>query len=399
MRSIARAGWSAACVAAATLLFVSCARAQVVNPEIQRAFVEAGRLLEAGDYARAERILQELVRRTNSPRVKLELARTLFYEKRYRESRALFKAVQLEPDIPWRVRDNIDAFMRQIDNIIGYVRGAVSVISDNNPENITSQREFTIGGIRLTFLPPKENKKVTGLRYFVDAYQPIWQDGRLSTYLTAAYLDYPGKAVDRLTVDMGLTKGLDQDGRAALKGGFEWGTFAGQELYKFPYAAWLTVLSQSSTYRITGMAKAGRVSYPDYSYLDADYFSLGISGVRALSDTAAASLTTTIEDSHSDEKPYSYTGLALVPGISWLLTEPAVLLKANCSLGERHYAASDPLFGIQRNDQRVFAELAVRKKTWRFMNFTPVLYLSFEKNESNIDYYSYQKVNFSIGFE
>lgn len=353
----------------------------------------------AADYAGAERILRELVQKTNSPRIKLELARTLFYEKRYRESRAIFKEVQLEPDIPWRVRDNIDAFIRQIDNIIGYVRGAVSVISDNNPENITSQREFTIGGIRLTFVPPKENKKVTGLRYFVDAYQPISQEERLSTYLIAAYLDYPGEAVDRLTMDVGLTKGLDPEGRSALKGGFEWGTFAGQELYKFPYAAWLNVLSESSTYRITGMAKAGRVTYPDYSYLDANYFSLSASGVRALSDTAAASLTATAEDSHAYEKPYSYTGLTLAPGLSWLLTEPAILLKASCAFGERHYAAPDPLFGIQRHDQRVFAELAVRKKTWRFMNFTPVLYLSFEKNESNIDYYSYQKVNFSIGLE
>jgi len=33
------------------------------------------------------------------------------------------------------------------------------------------------------------------------------------------------------------------------------------------------------------------------------------------------------------------------------------------------------------------------------MNFTPVLYLSVERNRSNIDYYSYKKANISVGLE
>ena len=389
----------AGCIVVAIGCLGTPALAQVGDPEIQRAFVEGGRLLQAGDYEAAERIFRALLQKTNSPRIKLELARTLFYEKRYREARGLFREVLLEPDIPWQVRDNVDAFIRQIDNIEGYVKGAVSVISDTNPENITSQREFTIGGIRLTFLPPAENTKVTGLRYLVDAFEPIWQEGRLSTYFTGAYIDYPGQELDRLTVDMGLTKGLDQEGRSALKAGLEWGTFAGQELYKFPYAAWLNVLSQSASYRITGQVKAGRVSFPDFSYLDANYLSLSASGIRAMSATMAASLNATVEDSKAYEKPYSYSGLTLVPGIAWLLSEPALFIKATYSYGDRRYAAVDPFFGIQREDRKTWVEVAVRKKTWRFMNFTPVLYLSVERNRSNIDYYSYKKANISVGLE
>ncbi len=390
--------WRFALLTAIALLSRS-ALAKAPDPEIQRTFVEGGRLLQAGEYAEAERIFRALLQETKSPRIKLELARTLFYEKRYREARALFKEVLLEPDIPWQVRDNVDTFIRQIDNIIGYVKGAVSVVSDTNPENITSQREFTIGGIRLTFQPPAENKKVTGVRYLVDAFQPVWQEGRLSAYLTGAYIDYPAQSLDRLTMDMGLTKGLDEAGRAALKGGVEWGTFAGKALYSFPYVAWLELLSQSSTYRITSQVKAGRVTYPYYTYLDGNYLSVTASGIRAMSATTAASLGVTAEGSSAREKPYSYTGLSVAPGFVWLLSEPALLIKANASYGDRRYAAIDPLFGVERDDAKTWAEVTIRSKAWRLFNFTPVLLLSVEKNRSNIDYYSYRKVNFSIGFE
>ena len=33
------------------------------------------------------------------------------------------------------------------------------------------------------------------------------------------------------------------------------------------------------------------------------------------------------------------------------------------------------------------------------MNFTPVVILSVDRNESNIDFYSYEKANLSVAFE
>ena len=145
------------------------------DPEIQRAFLEGARLLQAGDYEAAAQAFRAILQRTNSPRVKLELARTLFLLKQYRESRALFREVQLEADVPWQVRDNIDAFIQRIDDIVGYVRFSVSLVGDSNPRNITSQREFTIGGVRLTFQPPENNKRGHGAalwRAGVSAHPP-----------------------------------------------------------------------------------------------------------------------------------------------------------------------------------------------------------------------------------
>src|ERR1044072_604329 len=133
-------------VAALSIAFAGPVAAQQPDPEIQRAFIEGAQRLEAGDFESAARIFRELTQKNENPRVKLDLARALFYLKQYRESRRLFKAVLLEPELPWRVHDNIEAFLRSIDEVDGYARFALSVVSDSNPRNITQERQFTIGG-------------------------------------------------------------------------------------------------------------------------------------------------------------------------------------------------------------------------------------------------------------
>ena len=70
-----------------------------------------------GDYEGAARIFRALAQKTDSPRIRLELARALFFLRQYEESRTLFREVALEPELPWRVRDNIEGFLRAIDDV------------------------------------------------------------------------------------------------------------------------------------------------------------------------------------------------------------------------------------------------------------------------------------------
>ena len=63
--------------------------------------------MQAGNYEPAIRELRALLAQTQSPRVKLELARALFLKGEYREARSLFNDVLVDPDTPWRVRDTV----------------------------------------------------------------------------------------------------------------------------------------------------------------------------------------------------------------------------------------------------------------------------------------------------
>jgi outer membrane protein len=386
-------------VAALSVLLAGELAAQQPDPELQRAFIEGAQRLQAGEFQEAARIFRALVQKTDSPRVKLELARTLFYLKEYRESRELFKAVMLDPELPWRVRDNIDVFLRAIDDVEGYVRFAISLVSDSNPRNITSERQFTIGGLRLTFEPPADNKRVTGLRYSVQAHQPLVRESGLSGYFAGSYLDYPASSLDRLTVDAGLSKRLATV-YGSVRAGLEAGTFGGKSLYEFPYLELSQRLSQSPVHRIDGAVKGGRVDFPHFDHLDANYGSVAISAARSVSQTVAASLGGMLEVSDARERPYSYYGVAIDPGMSLLIVQPAAMLfKVSLPFGYRQYAAEDPLFGTRRRDHRLGVEFSVRNKEWHWMNYTPALVVSLERNEANIDFYSYRKANLYLVLE
>ena len=331
--------------------------------------------------------------------MKLELARTLFLLGRYSESRALFKQVSLDPATPWQVRDNVNAYLARIDEAQGYAHFAVSVVSDSNPRNITSQREFVIGGFRLTFVPPEDNRRVTGLRYAVQAMYPLDRPSQISAYFTGSYLDYPNDTFDRLTVDLGLAKGIDSAGRWRVRGGVEAGTFGGRSLYNFPYLALGYVVSQSATHRVSTEARVGHVEFPNSGFLDAAYTGLTLSALRIASSTVALGLNAGLERSNSAEAAFSYTGETIGPTLSWLITDPALLVKTELALGKRDYEAPDPFFGAQRSDRKTRFDFSVQSKEWRLFNFNPALVLSLEHTRSSLEFYSYDKVNFSLALE
>lgn len=393
------APWRSALLAAALGACLSGGLdAQPADPGIQREFIEGAQRLQAGDYEGAARIFRALALKTGSPRIRLELARALFFLRQYEESRTLFREVALEPELPWRVRDNIEGFLRAIDEAEGFVRFSASIVSDSNPRNITSEREFTIGGVRLTFEAPQDSRRVTGLRYSVQAQQPLLRERRLTGYFTGSYLDYPASSLDRLTVDLGLAHGL---GRVfgSVKLGLEAGTFGGRGLYEFPYLELGQRLSQSPVHRVDGSLKAGRVNFPHFDHLDANHGSATLSAARAVSEASAASLAATVEVSDARERPYSYYGVTLQPGFSVLAEASGLLVRASVLFGYRHYGADDPLFGARRRDRRVGLDFSIRRKQWRLMNYTPALVFTIERNRSNIAFYGYRKLNLALALE
>ena len=198
------------------MLLVVSAAVHADEDALQRAFVLGMQAQEAGDLARAEPIFREMLTSTHSPRVKLELARTLFAQAKYAEAKSLFKEVSVQPETPWRVRDNIALFVREIEERTGYLKFGVTVVSDSNPGNLARQKEFSIGDLQVT--PAEAPKRLTGLRYSLQGWQPLEPIGGAG-YLTASYVDYPTEEFDRLTVDAGLRQEPDGVGPHAREGG------------------------------------------------------------------------------------------------------------------------------------------------------------------------------------
>lgn len=363
---------------------------------LQRAFVQGLQAQQAGDLARAEQIFREMLTRTSSPRVRLELARTLFQQAKYDEAKVLFKEVSLQSETPWRVRDNIAFFVREIEERTGYLKFGVTVVSDSNPGNLARQKEFSIGDLQVT--PAEAPKRLTGLRYSVQGWQPLEPIGGAG-YLTASYVDYPTEEFDRLTLDAGLARNLVASGRMRGKAGLEFGTADGHSLYQFPYLGLDAVLAQSETSRLAGELKFGKVRFSDFDYLDATYRNVALSLRRELTPSVAGTLRAAAEGSRAAEQPYTYYGWDLAPGVSAFWPETTFLVGATLSFGRRKYAEADPLFGRRREDEKTRIDVTVGNKKWRWRDSYVALVASLEENRSNIGFFDYQKTNLSVVIE
>ena len=107
----------------------------------------------------------------------------------------------------------------------------------------------------------------------------------------------------------------------------------------------------------------------------------------------------TLERSQAYERPYTYNGAAIAPGISWLMAQPAVQMRAELGLSARRYAALDPFFGERRTDNKIRVDLGAKSKQWRLFSYRPALSVGIERNRSSIEFYAYRKVNFSVALE
>ena len=377
-------------------LLATALAGQAGEAALQRAFGQGLQALAVGEAARAEALFRRLLEQTSSARVKLELARALHAQGKWEEAGRLFREVSYQPETPWRVRDNIAHFMRDIEERTGYLKLGVTVIADSNPRNLAEQKEFAIGGLRVT--PVEAPEKLTGLRYSARGWLPF-APGGTAGFLAASYADYPGQDVDRLTVDLGMVQPIAAQGRVRLKPGLEVGSFGGRRLYRFPYAGVDAVLAQAATAVLTGEAKLGKVVFRDFDYLDATVVSVAASARKRVSQETGVSFQGALERSRARERPYSYDGWDLGPGFDTFVPGWTLMLGARGTAGGRKYAAVDPLFGERREDRKRRLELSVGNKRWRWRDSHVSLVLGVERNHSNIGFFSYRKTHVSLVVE
>lgn len=93
-----------------------------------------------GDYRAAEAAYRVLLKQTDSPRVTLELARTLLHPGKLPEAKTLFQEVHRRPETPWTVKDNILYFIREIEAREGYARFSAT-IDGAHPPGQSGQRK------------------------------------------------------------------------------------------------------------------------------------------------------------------------------------------------------------------------------------------------------------------
>lgn len=389
----------------AALLSISSARADSGSgggwavEANQARFIMGVEAIQRGDHETAARILERLLADTNSPRVKLELARALFFAREYSRSRQLFREVLALPDLPWKVAENIRRFLDEIDMAAGFVKFSFGLVSDSNPRNFTNSREVMIGGQSLTVVAPEDNRHVSGVRFSMRGYRPLDDAGRLSAFFTASYTDFPNRTFDRLSTDFGLARDVPRFPWLRAKLGMEGALLDGEVLYSFPYVGVLAASAPTETTRVQAEAKLGRLEVSRMPFMDSRNLFL----ITKLSYPPARGLAFgnefTLEQASAREPAYSYRGGSIGGSVVWPVRVWDTRFTLSGSFGFRKYDAPDPFFGERRADIQRKANLDILRPSWRILGYRPLLGLAYEETDSNLAYFSFRKLGMTLQLE
>ena len=349
--------------------------------------------LTTGNYIAAVQVFKSLSLQTDSLRVKLELARALFLDLQYAEAKILFEEIHANPEVPYPVKESIQFYLDQIDILLGTIKYGLSVVTDSNPRNFTSSRKIKIAGRTMTLQPPSDNKDIVGIRYNLYITKALTDDGLLTGYLKTSYLDFPNTTFDTINADIGTILSFKKNRVLRIRLGLEESYYAGDHLYDFPYLGFMLFPRPLHQFQLNGEFKIGKLRVPDASHLDALNFSLSTNLTRKVLTDSLVSTNIFLEHSITEERAYTYhsgsVGLSLdVPLFKVWRLKPYV------SIGRRIYKDRDPFFGEARHDTRKTAGIICKLENLKIFGLTPALGITYEENDSNLDYYSYDKVGF-----
>jgi len=371
------------------------ADARAVDP-YQVLFSIGLRELHRQNYPAAVQVFEMLSRKVGTQRVRLELARACYLDRQYSRAKEIFEGVLQDPGLPWGVRENVNRYLDLIDESLGSIKFSLAFISDTNPINYTDHREITIAGQTLKLTPPPTHKTANGIQYGMDATHAFTGDASVVGFLNLSFRDFAGRDLDKWIIDTGL--GLSPRRYRKIQGrlGVEDSTYGGDHLYRQPYAALTYFPDPVEQFRLSAQLKLAYLDADEFDYLDGPTQTLDLRASRILANATQILGDLYLENATTDEAAYSYRGA----GLGATLSVPIVGtwgMSASASLGGRDYQDTDPVFAKTRRDLTKKMSLTVYNKRWRVSGLTPEIGIAYERADSSIDYYEYDKVKLVLG--
>lgn len=369
--------------------------AQAVDP-YQILFSIGMRELQTQNYPAAVQVFEMLSRKVGTQRVKLELARACYLDRQYSRAKEIFEGVLRDPALPWGVRENVNRYLDLIDESLGSVKISLAFVSDSNPINYTDHREITIAGQTLRLTPPPTHKTAHGIRYGVNVTHAFTGDASVVGFLDLNFRDFEGRELDKWVIDTGL--GLFPYRYRKFQGrlGVEDSTYGGDHLYRQPYASLTYIPDPVEQFRLSAQLKLAYLDAAEFDYLDGPTQTLGFRASRILANATQVLGDLYLENASTDEAAYSYRGA----GLGATLSVPIAGtwgMGASASLGKRDYQDTDPVFGETRQDLTQKMGLTVYNRRWKVSGLTPEIGVAYERTDSSIDYYEYDKIKLVLG--
>jgi hypothetical protein len=360
---------------------------------IQHDFDLALRLEASGQLPQAITVLARLERRTDAPRVKLELARMLFHAGEYRDARSMFGKVYRQP-LPYPVRRRINLYLDDIDQRIGYLRPTVGLLIDENPDRQPKSGIYEVLGAPLLYTNTAERAYVAKWR--LDGLLPLARRDHRQWQIraTADGFNSDRKGVDQAAGEVSLRRAqLDQRAHLAMgwRGSDAVGLKADAAFVEYqrlltpaPNRQW-TLFAGLEVNRLAGLDLDGETARVSVSYAR----DLGSNTTLQLGGGSSVS---SIEDPRWPSVTVS-SQAALVRS----MPRRNLTMVAAAGIAGASFEGKDLFFGKERQDMSANLQLAAYRGQPVF-GFFPGIVVSQEARRSNIAFFDYDRFGVSMDF-
>lgn len=367
------------------------------EPPLEALFLSGMAASEQGDYPTAIRRFRAML--TRDPgllRPRLELARALQLSGDRQAAIYNYEQVLSAP-LPDQVRRNIYAQLDDIRLRIPSVRLTTELVSDSNPQQVTSSQVVFIGGRPFTLNNPNQGKLQWGMAVTAGITYPLPSDPSWFAQFYGQAYEYPGRELDSLYAQSTLGKRFEfGPGELTLSAGAQVSTYQDRR----QYSGWVT--RATGLWRMTpnlawqGDASVNSYRYPDLPFLDAELSTLGLTAVVIPNPAQRWELGAFVAYNGAAEDAYSYLqpGLNLFASQEW---RAGWITGLRLLASKARYEAADPFFGEVRKDTEGRVELSVANRTLRWAGFTPLLTVGYVERNSTLEINRYDRLYGRVG--
>jgi tetratricopeptide (TPR) repeat protein len=339
--------------------------------------------------------------RPDLTRVRLELARALYFDSQYSEALYHFRLALATPDLPENVIKNINTFIGNIYQKRDWQLGAgLSVVGSTNINQAPSTGTVNILGLPFNLNRSAQAQPGVGAAFAVNGEYDFRLDDTTKLRNLASFytVQYGGRNFSDMIVSYALgPQMLRQGWDASFLGVFVHRLYS-NDPYSDGYGPRVeTNWNVSDRWRLENEIEyLWRTWHEPNNFLNGWSYDDTLTTLYSLSPTSSLRLITGVGHDKSRSSEWSdwfyHVGVGYHREVAWGLT-----FDIQPEFYHFKYDGVQPLFGIKRSDDVARGTLSVYKRDWYWAGFTPVLSYVYTQDWSNVTIYSYTQHQLQIG--
>ena len=364
--------------------------------DIQRQFTEALEYLDKSPERSVE-ILEQLSKETDSIRVKLELARALYFNGQLHASRDVFLLIieSLPENTPSQVYENIESFLSSINKRLNPFRVSISFLRDSNPALSTEAQVIELFGLKFQYNPPEPVREEFGVKVNLDFQLRPSTNTELIGYVSHTQFESSDNSRSFLTPEFRFQisekrkvwsrLGIEQEYQNGLL--LRNGYFLG--IRKISYLN--SIQSQMLTdFRIV------KNEYPDFNMVNGNTYEF--SNFAFYRHNSSLRFQLNIGAEHTDAQLDHFRYKTLIFGYGFTMSNLPMRFETTITQTHRyrHYSAEDPFFAIRREDSELSQNLTIRRRGFYVFGVSPSINIVRDERSSNIPIAEYSRVQINL---